>query len=167
MSREEFKRITSNLVQKTLSYVDVVLQRNFDCVIDTVLLVGGSTYMPMIREAVENKFPGKVQQHKPDCAVAMGAAIYGGYLEKELIKKSEFIDGCIEDEDEVFLKNQLERTQERLKEIEREKNIIESQMGDMQEKLSELEKENVFLKKVAVYFAKQIDFNEVCSIKIF
>ena len=121
VSREEFKRITSNLVQKTLSYVDVVLQRNFDCVIDTVLLVGGSTYMPMIREAVENKFPGKVQQHKPDCAVAMGAAIYGGYLEKELIKKSEFIDGCIEDEDEVFLKNQLERTQERLKEIERER----------------------------------------------
>ena len=32
--------------------------------------------MPMIRNAVEARFPGKVQIHEPDRAVAMGAAIY-------------------------------------------------------------------------------------------
>ena len=43
-------------------------------------MVGGSTYMPMIKEAVEARFPGKVQQHDPDQAVAKGAAIYASML---------------------------------------------------------------------------------------
>lgn len=83
VSKEDFERITSDLVQKTLSYVDAVVQRNSDHTIDTVLLVGGSTYMPMIKEAVENKFPGKVQQHEPDRAVAMGAVIYASVIGNE------------------------------------------------------------------------------------
>ena len=36
--------------------------------------------MPMIQAAVEAKFPGKVQQHDPDQAVAKGAAIYASML---------------------------------------------------------------------------------------
>lgn len=83
VSREDFERITSDLVQKTLNYIDVVLQRNSDRMIDTVLLVGGSTYMPMIKEAVENKFPGKVQQYEPDRAVAMGAVLYASIIGNE------------------------------------------------------------------------------------
>jgi molecular chaperone DnaK (HSP70) len=40
--------------------------------------------MPMITDAVEAKFPGKVQQHDPDQAVAKGAAIYASMLVEEV-----------------------------------------------------------------------------------
>ena len=63
ITREDFERITASLVQKTIDYVDTILQKNAGVCIDTVLLVGGSTFMPMIQEAVESKFPGIVQKH--------------------------------------------------------------------------------------------------------
>lgn len=81
--REEFESITADKVAQTMAYVDDVLNRNPDLQIDTVLLVGGSTYMPMIRNAVEAKFPGKVQLHDPDRAVAMGALIYADMIGSE------------------------------------------------------------------------------------
>lgn len=163
VSSEDFAMITSDLVQKTLGYIGTILQRNPEHPISTVLLVGGSTYMPMIKKAMEKKFPGKkVHLYEPDCAIAKGAAIYGRYLEKGICKeKFEFIDECIDDGEKIFLKNELGRTQERIEEIEKEKDIIESRMRDMQENLFELERENAFLKKAAVYFASQIDFGEL------
>ena len=80
VTRKEFERMTADLVGKTMNYVESVLQKITDVEIDTVLLVGGSTYMPMIKNAVEERFPGKVQQHDPDQAVAKGAAIYASML---------------------------------------------------------------------------------------
>lgn len=83
ITREAFEGITSYLVAQTMDYVENTLQAAGNIEIDTVLLVGGSTYMPMIREAVENRFPGKVQQTDPDRAVAMGAAICASMLVEE------------------------------------------------------------------------------------
>ncbi len=80
VKRADFERMTSDLVAKTMNFVEATLEKVPSAVIDTVLLVGGSTYMPMITEAVEQKFPGKVQQHDPDQAVAKGAAIYASML---------------------------------------------------------------------------------------
>ena len=80
ITRADFERMTSDKVAQTMNFVDSTLQKVPDAVIDTVLLVGGSTYMPMIKNAVEEKFPGKVQQHDPDQAVAKGAAIYASML---------------------------------------------------------------------------------------
>ena len=80
ITRKDFEQMTADLVGKTMNYVESVLQKIQDTEIDTVLLVGGSTYMPMIKEAVEARFPGKVQQHDPDQAVAKGAAIYASML---------------------------------------------------------------------------------------
>ena len=80
ITRADFERMTSDKVAQTMNFVDSTLQKVPDAVIDTVLLVGGSTYMPMIKNAVEAKFPGKVQQHDPDQAVAKGAAIYASML---------------------------------------------------------------------------------------
>lgn len=80
IKREDFENMTSDLVAKTMNFVDATLEKVPSAVIDTVLLVGGSTYMPMIKDAVEKKFPGKVQQHDPDQAVAKGAAIYASML---------------------------------------------------------------------------------------
>lgn len=80
ITRADFERMTSDKVAQTMNFVESTLQKVPDAVIDTVLLVGGSTYMPMIKNAVEAKFPGKVQQHDPDQAVAKGAAIYASML---------------------------------------------------------------------------------------
>ncbi len=80
VTRADFEQLTADKVAQTMSFVDSTLQKVPGVEIDTVLLVGGSTYMPMIKEAVEAKFPGKVQQHDPDQAVAKGAAIYASML---------------------------------------------------------------------------------------
>ena len=80
ITRNDFERMTADLVGKTMNFVESTLQKVSDVDIDTVLLVGGSTYMPMIKDAVESRFPGKVQQHDPDQAVAKGAAIYASML---------------------------------------------------------------------------------------
>lgn len=79
ITREDFEQMTKDKVAETMSYVDKTMadamKKDPNLNIDTVLLVGGSTFMPMIREAVEAKFPGKVQIHEPNKAVAMGAAL--------------------------------------------------------------------------------------------
>lgn len=84
VKRADFEQMTSDIVAKTMNFVDATLEKVPDVAIDTVLLVGGSTYMPMIINAVEEKFPGKVQQHDPDQAVAKGAAIYASMLVEEV-----------------------------------------------------------------------------------
>ena len=80
ITRKDFEDMTADKVAQTMNFVESTLAKVPDAVIDTVLLVGGSTYMPMIKAAVEEKFPGKVQQHDPDQAVAKGAAIYASML---------------------------------------------------------------------------------------
>ncbi len=80
ITRADFEQMTADKVAQTMNFVESTLAKVPDAVIDTVLLVGGSTYMPMIKDAVEAKFPGKVQQHDPDQAVAKGAALYASML---------------------------------------------------------------------------------------
>ncbi|MBQ3433950.1 MAG: Hsp70 family protein [Selenomonadaceae bacterium] len=69
VKRSDFEALTADKVAQTMNFVDSTLLKVPNVNIDTVLLVGGSTYMPMIQNAVEAKFPGKVQQHDPDQAV--------------------------------------------------------------------------------------------------
>ena len=83
ITREEFENLTSDKVAQTMTYVEDTLQKAGNIEIDTVLLVGGSTFMPMIRNAVEARFPGKVQIEDPDRAVAKGAAIFASMLVEE------------------------------------------------------------------------------------
>ncbi len=75
--RSEFEERTQDLVQRTMSFVDQLLSDAKITAddVDLALLVGGSTFMPMIRNAVENRFPGKTRVEQPNLAVAKGAAI--------------------------------------------------------------------------------------------
>ncbi|MCD7825671.1 MAG: Hsp70 family protein [Clostridiaceae bacterium] len=110
ITREDFNRITANLVQKTLDYVDAILQKNPNVTIDTVLLVGGSTFMPMIQEAVENKFPGIVQKHDPNLAVAMGAALFASMAGGEEVQSDKPIDGQEEEGNNVNSQSSNKKT---------------------------------------------------------
>lgn len=86
LTRAKFNELTSFLVEKTIEPVkkamsDSKLTAND---IDKVLLVGGSTRIPAVQEAVK-RLTGK-DPHKginPDECVALGAAIQGGVLTGE------------------------------------------------------------------------------------
>lgn len=78
VTREKFEELTSDLVAKTTSHIYALLKNAGLTVddIDTVLLVGGSTRMPMIKSAVNAIFTGgKVLCEDPDLVIAKGAAI--------------------------------------------------------------------------------------------
>ena len=83
LSKAEFERITADLVEATMvptkrALADSGLSASQ---IDKVLLVGGSTRIPAVQEAVK-KFIGKdpFKGINPDECVALGAAIQGGVL---------------------------------------------------------------------------------------
>jgi molecular chaperone HscA len=83
ITREEFARITCNLVNKTLSAVKSVL-RDARCSVsdlEGVVLVGGATRMPCVREAVTEFFgAAPFCEINPDEVVAVGAAMQANKL---------------------------------------------------------------------------------------
>ena len=83
LSRAKFDELTADLVDKTMEPVKKALSDAGlnPSQIDKVLLVGGSTRIPAVQEAVK-KFIGQ-EPHKginPDECVALGAAIQAGVL---------------------------------------------------------------------------------------
>jgi len=87
LTRAKFDELTADLVEKTVgptrqALSDAGLSADK---IDKVLLVGGSTRIPAVQDAIK-KLLGK-EPHKginPDECVALGAAIQGGILNKEV-----------------------------------------------------------------------------------
>jgi molecular chaperone DnaK len=86
LSRAKFDELTSDLVDRTMTPVRQALA-DADLTasdIDKVLLVGGSTRIPAVQDAVK-KFTGKdpFKGINPDECVAVGASIQGGKLSGE------------------------------------------------------------------------------------
>jgi molecular chaperone DnaK len=78
VSRERFEQMTRDLLQRTADVADDVLGRAGVgwSRIDRILLVGGSTRMPMVRRMIERRLGGVADTTvDPDQAVALGAAI--------------------------------------------------------------------------------------------
>jgi len=77
VTREKFEELTVDLVEKTIDFIKQLLQSNSQSIdnVDVVLLVGGSTRMPMIEVAVEKMFSNKIRKGDPDKDVAKGAAL--------------------------------------------------------------------------------------------
>lgn len=79
LTREKFEELTSDLLERCNDLCNKVLEESnlrwSD--IDTVLLVGGSTRMPMVRELIQRISGKEIQSDliNPDEAVALGAAI--------------------------------------------------------------------------------------------
>ncbi len=87
LTRAKFEQLIDHLVQRTVEPCRKALQdaglKPSD--IDEVILVGGSTRIPMVQKLVENFF-GKSPSKgvNPDEVVAIGAAIQGGVLTGEV-----------------------------------------------------------------------------------
>ena len=77
VSAEKFEELTQDLVERTMDFVQQLLSGNAITTddIDVVLLVGGSTRMPMVKNAIDKFFPGKTRVEDPDLAVAKGASL--------------------------------------------------------------------------------------------
>jgi len=83
LSRSKFEQLSDGLVKRTLEPCRLALKdaglKPSD--IDEVILVGGSTRIPRIQQAVEEFFGKKPNRGvNPDEVVAIGAAIQGGVL---------------------------------------------------------------------------------------
>ena len=87
LSRAKFNELTASLVDATMGPVKQALSDSGLSAgqIDKVLLVGGSTRIPAVQEAIQ-KFMGKepFKGINPDECVAMGAALQGGVLGGEV-----------------------------------------------------------------------------------
>ena len=87
LSRAKFESMVEDLVKKTLTPCRKAIKDAGIKVteIDEILLVGGSTRIPIVQQAVEKLFKQKPSKGvNPDEVVAMGAAIQGGVLSGDI-----------------------------------------------------------------------------------
>ena len=87
IKRHKFEELTAHLVQSTIGPVKDALKDAglSEKDIEKVLLVGGSTRIPAVQEAVKNLIGKEPQKDiNPDECVALGAAIQGGVLAGEV-----------------------------------------------------------------------------------
>ena len=88
LSRSQFEELTGSLIEGTIAPIMQALKdaevkpQN----IDKIILVGGSTRIPAVQNALIKFFNGKTPDHSvnPDEAVALGAAIQAGVLAGDL-----------------------------------------------------------------------------------
>ena len=87
LTRAKFNELTADLVEATMGPLKQAVKDSGLSLseIDKILLVGGSTRIPAVQEAVKN-YLGKdpFKGINPDECVAMGATIQGGVLNKEV-----------------------------------------------------------------------------------
>jgi molecular chaperone DnaK len=88
LTRAKFEELVSHLIQSTIEPMTQALK---DCNlkpadINRIILVGGSTRIPAVQNAVQHFFGGRTADRSvnPDEAVALGAAIQGGVLGGEV-----------------------------------------------------------------------------------
>ena len=87
LSRAHFEKLVDNIVAKTMTPVKNALSdaglKKSD--IDEILLVGGSTRIPLVKKTIEDFFekPSNASVN-PDEVVAMGAAVQGGVFSGEV-----------------------------------------------------------------------------------
>ncbi|MGA9379450.1 MAG: molecular chaperone DnaK, partial [Phormidium sp.] len=88
LTKANFEDLVGHLVQNTIEPMNQAL-KDADLKagdIDRIILVGGSTRIPAVQEALKQFFGGKTPDRSvnPDEAVALGAAIQGGVLSGEV-----------------------------------------------------------------------------------
>ncbi|MEC3914837.1 Hsp70 family protein [Nocardia sp. CDC160] len=94
VTRDELETMTASLMRRTLDLTKAVLaaaeQRGVRRV-DRLLLVGGSSRMPMVAEQLHKEFGLAGELRDPDLSVARGAALYGEKLEMERLVTADLV----------------------------------------------------------------------------
>ena len=87
LTRSKFEELIRDLVEKTRIPCEKAMQDAGLTLndIDEVILVGGSTRIPLVQETVKNVFNKEPNKSvNPDEAVAMGAAVQGGIIKGDV-----------------------------------------------------------------------------------
>jgi len=128
LSRDKFNDLTNDLIERTISLTDAVLEQVNSkgySTIDKLLLVGGSTYMPQVRSSLEAKYSFAIEVHDPNLSVAKGAAIYGWKLELQEEIKFKIAEESGEDIEDIDLNDiQTDTLEKAQKEVIQEKGLI-------------------------------------------
>jgi len=83
ITRNQFENLTKDLVDESLPFIDQALNECHLTVknIDKVILTGGQTRMPFIKQKIANYFDKEPVEHiSPEESVALGAAVQSGIL---------------------------------------------------------------------------------------
>ena len=94
MTTEAFEELTRDLIERTHAPIDVVLadSGNLPTEIDRIILVCGSTRMPLVAKDIEAYLQMEPSQAvNPDYAVAEGAAIQAGIIEGSIHQEDSII----------------------------------------------------------------------------
>jgi len=88
LTRAKFEGLIGDLVDETIEHITTAL-KDADMTpsdINEIIMVGGSTRIPLVQEKVEKYFSGKTlnKSVNPDEVVAAGAAIQGGVLKGDV-----------------------------------------------------------------------------------
>ncbi|HEX3961210.1 MAG TPA: Hsp70 family protein [Trebonia sp.] len=92
VTRQQFEELTSDLLEETIKITNRMLadaETRFPGVrgqINDLLLVGGSSRMPMVAERVRKEYPWDPKVADPDLAVAKGAALYAAGQTVKLVE---------------------------------------------------------------------------------
>ncbi|MGB6041952.1 MAG: Hsp70 family protein [Pirellulales bacterium] len=84
ITRDQFEEMTADLTQRTIDTAELVMEQATikPDDLDAVVLVGGSTLMPVIVDRIEKVFNVKANRDlSPHTAVAQGAALHAAILE--------------------------------------------------------------------------------------
>lgn len=91
ISRAQLNELLKPFIQQTTTMIDRILSRNglAKSDVDFLLMVGGSTFIPAVREQLASHYGVEVNcDIDPTTAVALGAAYYAGMKPKRLPSKS-------------------------------------------------------------------------------
>ena len=92
LTRARFEELNMDLFKRTLRPVEMVLEDGDvgAAEVDELVLVGGSTRIPKVRELLKQMFDGKEPSEgvNPDEAVAYGAAVQGGIMSGEATEET-------------------------------------------------------------------------------
>ncbi|MFI6363690.1 Hsp70 family protein [Nocardia sp. NPDC050630] len=86
LTRDEVEAMTASLMRRTIDLTRDCLaaaSKRGVASVDRLLLVGGSSRMPMVEHELRNEFDLAGELRDPDLSVARGAALYGEKLELE------------------------------------------------------------------------------------
>ncbi len=98
LSREEMNRIIGDMVERAGDVVEETLSMKSveKSAIDRVILVGGTTYVPAVRQMLQEYFPGKISVSvDPDLAVCMGGTFQAAIMRGLVVGESEVVTSDI------------------------------------------------------------------------
>jgi len=112
LTREKLEELTSDLISATFPFMEQTLKDSklTPQDIDEVIMVGGQTRMPKIKEMIADFFGKKpIEDINPEEIVALGAAVQSGIIEGKMDESTLLLDVTplslgIETENDTFVK---------------------------------------------------------------